>query len=125
MPVGVIGANFSKEYEIIQMEAKRKEKLRQQRLDKDARRRTSVKSADEKPVPLLKRKRSGDLSHQEMIDMEIADELRQVLAIIDRAMAMDAELTNMLKENGVLHRLRKDLKEFMQDLLNSRNKAGS
>jgi hypothetical protein len=116
MPVGVIGANFSNEYDRSQMEAKRREKLRQQRLAKEEQRRLTRKTVGTG-------RKDGIVTHQEIVDMEIADELREVSAIIDRAMAMDAELTNMLKEHGV-QRLRKDLREFMQDLLNSRNKAG-
>jgi hypothetical protein len=119
MPVGVIGANFSNEYDRSQMESKRKEKLKQQRLAKEEQRKLHMKAANNGSVG-----KAGQISHDDLVDMEIADELREVSAIIDRAMAMDAELTNMLKEGGVLHRLRKDLREFMQDLLNSRKQAG-
>jgi hypothetical protein len=119
MPVGVIGANFSNEYDRSQMEAKRREKLKSTRKAKEEQRMLTMKAAG-----TTSSGRGSQLAPQEIIDMEIADELREVSAIIDRAMAMDMELSNMLKDHGTINRLRKDLKEFMQDLLNSRNKAG-
>lgn len=136
MPVGVIGANFSNEYDRVQAETRRKKKLAEQRMQKElqAAEAKAAEAKSEAKTPsqddsVLEQKMPAAKSGEEETslvqeDEEILADLKSIEAIMDRAIGLDAELVSLLDLQAA-QRPRKDLREFLQELIRRLDKAGT
>merc|ERR1719171_159777 len=127
MPVGVIGANFSNEYDKIQADKRRREKLKELR----------VKKAEEKkrvancpPLPASDQSESGgglpDLGDNDEDYRDLANELQHVEGLVDLAEALDSDVDQLIPAEiagEASKRCRSDLAEFLQVLVAGREKA--
>jgi hypothetical protein len=149
MPVGVIGANFSNEYERVQADTRRRAKLMQQRMEKEARakeakagltksrssqsgiahpagdmRASSKESKDLSPAAKQGEEEPSLEAEDETTSLEVLGDLRSIEAIMDRAIGLDAELVSLLDLQAA-QRPRKDLREFLQEMIRRLDKVGT
>jgi hypothetical protein len=129
MPVGVIGANFSNEYDRVQADKRRREKLQEQRIQKEAKAAEAKAAESQKQSEDASKQQAGAVKEerQNMLvqeDEELLADLRSIEAIMDSAIALDADLARM-PDSQAAQRPRRDLREFLKEMIRRLDKAGT
>merc|ERR1739848_675097 len=95
MPVGVIGSNFSNEYEMMLKEREKKKKMLAQ------------SNMEQAMIRELKKRKKNNQGHQDDAEEddpddepELAEDLRRMNALLDKSILLESEITDLLPETA-------------------------
>jgi hypothetical protein len=118
MPVGVIGANFSQEYNRIQCEKNKRKKVKRMEAAEKAVR-SSIRGP---PLSVQMSDDREDSDSESDDDVIISQDLQLMFGLLDKATVIENELTELLPEASC-RCITSDLRAFTRELLMSRDTA--
>merc|ERR1719487_2582937 len=113
MPVGVIGANFSQEYNCVLSEQKKREEIRCKRKKEIALGKKRMAEAGVQPG----HEASGD---EEEDDALLTADLQRLQLLLDKAVNLEDELSTLLSE-PTAQKVYADPRVFLMELLHTRD----
>jgi len=124
MPVGVIGANFSQEYERMQFQRmKRKKEKRMEEVEKAVRQSMKIGKTDRQPEhDVVDAEEEEEEEEEEDDDIVISHDLQLMFGLLDKATVIENEITEILPETACKC-ITEDLRSFTRELLTSRDTA--
>lgn len=127
MPVGVIGSNFSSEFDRLQEETAKRSKLAMQKgIEQELLKRTKQQQQAEKqsqvaPEPEAQAEAEEDSDEEEVA---VPKDVQSLNALLDRAITLENELSELLPEKAKIL-VQKDLRQFLGQVVASQNAPAS